>query len=82
MLRFPKEDFLRKKNGYKPFQEKILLHQSIRMQACHEFEPSTTKDRRVGQRCTLNLLRAEMSSRGAVWLFGERGASSGVVHVT
>ncbi|GFV99686.1 MULE domain-containing protein [Trichonephila clavipes] len=31
--------------------------------ACLEFEPSATKDRRVGQRCTLNLSRAEMSSR-------------------
>ncbi|GFS83544.1 hypothetical protein TNCV_66851 [Trichonephila clavipes] len=30
---------------------------------CHEFEPSTTKDRRVGQRGTLNLSRAETSSR-------------------
>ncbi|GFU34371.1 uncharacterized protein TNCV_1991571 [Trichonephila clavipes] len=29
----------------------------------HEFDPSTTKDRRVGQRCTLNLSRAETSSR-------------------
>ncbi|GFW75786.1 transposable element Tc1 transposase [Trichonephila clavipes] len=29
---------------------------------CHEFEPSTTKTRRVGQRCTLNLSRAETSS--------------------
>ncbi|GFT56304.1 hypothetical protein TNCV_2468131 [Trichonephila clavipes] len=36
------------------------------MEACHEFEPSTTKKTcrgRVGQRCTLNLSRAETSSR-------------------
>ncbi|GFT80845.1 uncharacterized protein TNCV_2714751 [Trichonephila clavipes] len=44
---------------------------STQRQACHEFEHSTTKDRRVGQRYTLNLLRAETSSRGVVWLFGE-----------
>ncbi|GFU09452.1 retrovirus-related Pol polyprotein from transposon 297, partial [Trichonephila clavipes] len=31
--------------------------------ACLEFEPVPQKTRRVGQRCTLNLLRAEMSSR-------------------
>ncbi|GFV27444.1 hypothetical protein TNCV_912741 [Trichonephila clavipes] len=30
---------------------------------CHEFEPSTTKDPRVGERRTINLSRAEMSSR-------------------
>ncbi|GFW34348.1 uncharacterized protein TNCV_220741 [Trichonephila clavipes] len=37
--------------------------------------PVPLKTRRVGQRCTLNLSRAETSS-------GEGGASSGVVHVT
>ncbi|GFS80916.1 hypothetical protein TNCV_126591 [Trichonephila clavipes] len=31
--------------------------------ACLEFEPVPQKTRRVGQRCTLNLSRAEMSSR-------------------
>ncbi|GFV31239.1 hypothetical protein TNCV_1265101 [Trichonephila clavipes] len=30
---------------------------------CHELKPSTSKDPRVEQRCTLNLYRAETSSR-------------------
>ncbi|GFT10410.1 hypothetical protein TNCV_3190911 [Trichonephila clavipes] len=30
---------------------------------CHEFEPSITKDRRVGEGCTLNLSRAQTSCR-------------------
>ncbi|GFV00036.1 uncharacterized protein TNCV_4057091 [Trichonephila clavipes] len=33
--------------------------------------PVPLKTRRVGQRCTLNLSRAEMSSRGVVWWLGE-----------
>ncbi|GFU62250.1 ATP-dependent DNA helicase [Trichonephila clavipes] len=44
--------------------------------------PVPLKTRRIGQRCTLNLSRAETSSRwcgGVVW---RGGASSGVVHVT
>ncbi|GFU40274.1 uncharacterized protein TNCV_1733741 [Trichonephila clavipes] len=44
--------------------------------------PVPLKTRRVGQRCTLNLSRAETSSR---WCGGgvKRGdTSSGVVHVT
>ncbi|GFW92320.1 uncharacterized protein TNCV_3542061 [Trichonephila clavipes] len=40
--------------------------------------PVPLKTRRVGQRCTLNLSRAEMSSR---WC-GVVVRSSGVVHVT
>ncbi|GFW33101.1 hypothetical protein TNCV_2110311 [Trichonephila clavipes] len=40
------------------------------------------KTRRVGERCMLNLSRAETSSQGVVWQLGERGASSGVVLVT
>ncbi|GFV94357.1 uncharacterized protein TNCV_2268111 [Trichonephila clavipes] len=44
--------------------------------------PIPLKTRRVGQRCTLNLSRAETFSRccGVVVRIG--GASSGVVHVT
>ncbi|GFW45445.1 uncharacterized protein TNCV_3243851 [Trichonephila clavipes] len=44
--------------------------------------PVPLKTRRLGQRCTLNLSRAETSSlrRGVVVRDG--GASSGVVHVT
>ncbi|GFU01160.1 uncharacterized protein TNCV_2976271 [Trichonephila clavipes] len=40
------------------------------------------KTRRVGQRFTLNLPRAETSSRWCGVVVRRRGASSGVVHVT
>ncbi|GFW72983.1 uncharacterized protein TNCV_831061 [Trichonephila clavipes] len=40
------------------------------------------KTRRVGQRCTLNLSRAETSSRWCGVVVRRGGASSGVVHVT
>ncbi|GFV62744.1 hypothetical protein TNCV_3101171 [Trichonephila clavipes] len=43
--------------------------------------PVPLKTRRVGQRCTLNLSRAETSSRWCGVVVRE-GASSGVVHVT
>ncbi|GFW95561.1 RNA-directed DNA polymerase from mobile element jockey [Trichonephila clavipes] len=50
--------------------------------ACLEFEPSATKKtRRVGQRCTLNLSRAEMSSRWCGVVVRRGGASSGVALV-
>ncbi|GFV85715.1 uncharacterized protein TNCV_2003361 [Trichonephila clavipes] len=44
--------------------------------------PVPLKTRRVGQRCTLNLPRAEMSSRWCGVVVRRRGASPGVVHVT
>ncbi|GFU69359.1 uncharacterized protein TNCV_3210231 [Trichonephila clavipes] len=44
--------------------------------------PVPLKTRRVGQRCTLNLSRAEMSSRWCGAVVRRGGASSGVVHVT
>ncbi|GFX15337.1 uncharacterized protein TNCV_3302661 [Trichonephila clavipes] len=44
--------------------------------------PVSLKTRRVGQRCTLNLSRAEMSSRWCGVVVRRGGASSGVVHVT
>ncbi|GFU59057.1 uncharacterized protein TNCV_2933541 [Trichonephila clavipes] len=44
--------------------------------------PVPLKTRRVGQRCTLNLSRAETSSRRCGVGVRRRGASSGVVHVT
>ncbi|GFT40382.1 UDP-N-acetylglucosamine--peptide N-acetylglucosaminyltransferase 110 kDa subunit [Trichonephila clavipes] len=44
--------------------------------------PVPLKTRRVGQRCTLNLSRAEMSSRWCGVVVRRWGASSGVVHVT
>ncbi|GFW14412.1 uncharacterized protein TNCV_410951 [Trichonephila clavipes] len=40
------------------------------------------KTHRVGQRCTLNLSRAETSSRWCGVVVRRGGASSGVVHVT
>ncbi|GFU72173.1 uncharacterized protein TNCV_2150911 [Trichonephila clavipes] len=44
--------------------------------------PVPLKTRRVGQRCTLNLSRAETSSRWCGVVVWRGGASSGVVHVT
>ncbi|GFV67864.1 uncharacterized protein TNCV_926301 [Trichonephila clavipes] len=44
--------------------------------------PVPLKTRRVGQRCTLNLSRAETSPDGVVVVVRRGGASSGVVHVT
>ncbi|GFV72863.1 uncharacterized protein TNCV_1325741 [Trichonephila clavipes] len=44
--------------------------------------PVPLKKRRVGQRCTLNLSRAETSSRWCGVVVRRGGASSGVVHVT
>ncbi|GFU31269.1 uncharacterized protein TNCV_8451 [Trichonephila clavipes] len=44
--------------------------------------PVPLKIRRVGQRCTLNLSRAETSSRWCGVVVRRGGASSGVVHVT
>ncbi|GFW09058.1 uncharacterized protein TNCV_3081501 [Trichonephila clavipes] len=44
--------------------------------------PVPLKTRRVGQRCTLNLSRAETSSRWCGVAVRRGGASSGVVHVT
>ncbi|GFU83652.1 uncharacterized protein TNCV_1411901 [Trichonephila clavipes] len=43
--------------------------------------PVPLKTRRVGQRCTLNLLRAETSSRWCGVVVKRGGASSSVVHV-
>ncbi|GFX58625.1 uncharacterized protein TNCV_418041 [Trichonephila clavipes] len=44
--------------------------------------PVPQKTRRVGQRCTSNLSRAETSSRWCGVVVRRGGASSGVVHVT
>ncbi|GFW32318.1 uncharacterized protein TNCV_674771 [Trichonephila clavipes] len=44
--------------------------------------PVPLKTRRVGQRCTLNLSRAETSSRWCGVVLRSGGASSGVIHVT
>ncbi|GFY01753.1 uncharacterized protein TNCV_1467451 [Trichonephila clavipes] len=44
--------------------------------------PVPLKTRRVGQRCTLNLSRAETSSRWCGVVVRRGGASSGVVHVS
>ncbi|GFW66929.1 uncharacterized protein TNCV_4688141 [Trichonephila clavipes] len=44
--------------------------------------PVSLKTHRVGQRCTLDLSRAETSSRWFGAVVRRRGANSGVVHVT
>ncbi|GFV50531.1 uncharacterized protein TNCV_2097091 [Trichonephila clavipes] len=44
--------------------------------------PVSLKTRRVGQRCTLNLSRAETSSRWCGVVVRRGSSSSGVVHVT
>ncbi|GFS71432.1 hypothetical protein TNCV_5051361 [Trichonephila clavipes] len=44
--------------------------------------PVPLKTRRVGQRCTLNLSRAEASSRCCGVVVRDGGASSGVIYVT
>ncbi|GFW15113.1 uncharacterized protein TNCV_172601 [Trichonephila clavipes] len=44
--------------------------------------PVPLKAHRAGQRCTLNLSRAETSSRWCGVVVRRGGASSGVVHVT
>ncbi|GFX01091.1 uncharacterized protein TNCV_4580571 [Trichonephila clavipes] len=55
-----------------------------RIVACHvtSSSPAHLKTRRVGQRYTLNLSRAETSSRWCGVVVRRGGASSGVVHVT
>ncbi|GFW91569.1 hypothetical protein TNCV_4499891 [Trichonephila clavipes] len=52
------------------------------MHAGHEFEPSTTKDPPCRERCTLNLSRAQTSSRWCGVVVRKGGVSSSVVHVT
>ncbi|GFW06307.1 uncharacterized protein TNCV_37811 [Trichonephila clavipes] len=44
--------------------------------------PAPLKTRRVGQRCTLNLSRAETSSRWCGVVVKRGGSSSGVIHIT
>ncbi|GFV84186.1 uncharacterized protein TNCV_3038461 [Trichonephila clavipes] len=44
--------------------------------------PVPLKTRRVGKRCTLNLSRAQTSSRWCGVIVRRGGASSGVVHIT
>ncbi|GFV29234.1 uncharacterized protein TNCV_4602661 [Trichonephila clavipes] len=57
---------------------------SYRIVAClvTSSSPVPLKTRRVGQQCTLNLSRAETSSRWCGVVVRRGGASSGVVHVT
>ncbi|GFW00509.1 uncharacterized protein TNCV_693481 [Trichonephila clavipes] len=55
-----------------------------RIVACHvtSSNPVPLKTGRVGQRCTLNLSRAETSSRWCGVVVRRGGASSGAIHVT
>ncbi|GFT37034.1 uncharacterized protein TNCV_175521 [Trichonephila clavipes] len=67
------------------FRERVLsrIHR-YQIVAClvTSSSPVPLKTRCVGQRCTLNLSRAETSSRWCGVVVRRDGASSGVVHVT
>ncbi|GFX40760.1 hypothetical protein TNCV_1218831 [Trichonephila clavipes] len=49
--------------------------------ACDEFEPVSLKNHRAGKQCTLNLSRAQASSRWCGVLVRRGDASSGVILV-
>ncbi|GFW61648.1 uncharacterized protein TNCV_3705831 [Trichonephila clavipes] len=76
--------------SFKSFESKTYLVAAVaewyryRTVACFvtSSSPVPLKTRRVGQRCTLNLSRAETSSRWGGVVVRRGGASSGVVHVT
>ncbi|GFY18613.1 hypothetical protein TNCV_2398381 [Trichonephila clavipes] len=53
-----------------------VVEVSDRDWSCREFEPSTLKTCHVGQRCTLNLSRAQMSSRSCGVVVRRGGASA------
>ncbi|GFW36513.1 uncharacterized protein TNCV_1344741 [Trichonephila clavipes] len=71
-----------------PTRPKFIICQPLhefsgtRTQADASSRPVPLKTRRVWQRCTLNLSRAEASSRWCGVVVRRGGASSGVVHVT
>ncbi|GFX11813.1 uncharacterized protein TNCV_2995981 [Trichonephila clavipes] len=69
---------------YKYLRAAVAEWYRYRIVAClvTSSSPVPLKTRRVGQRCTLNLSRAETSSRWCGVVVRRRGASSGVVHVT
>ncbi|GFT97823.1 hypothetical protein TNCV_4587301 [Trichonephila clavipes] len=54
----------------------------FKIQYKRKFKPSTPKEPCVGQRCMLNLSKAETSSRWCGVVVRRGGASSGVIHVT
>ncbi|GFT68379.1 uncharacterized protein TNCV_659751 [Trichonephila clavipes] len=70
--------------GKKVLSDSSGLTSGYRNVACFvtSSSPVPLKTRRVGQRCTLNLSRAETSSRWCGGVVRRGGASSGVVHVT
>ncbi|GFW31282.1 retrovirus-related Pol polyprotein from transposon 17.6 [Trichonephila clavipes] len=78
-------DYIRASRG-SPMPEIIFKIQVVKVSdrglPCHEFDPSTTKTRRVGERYTLNLSRAETSSLWCGVVVRRGGASSGAVPVT
>ncbi|GFU55215.1 uncharacterized protein TNCV_427161 [Trichonephila clavipes] len=77
-------------NSHQSCQRRVLSVAAVaewyryRTVAClvRSSSPVPLKTRRVGQRCTVNLSRAEMSSRWCGVVVRRGGASSGVVHVT
>ncbi|GFX79870.1 hypothetical protein TNCV_4981821 [Trichonephila clavipes] len=60
----------------------LVVKITVSWLACHEFAPSTAENPRVGERCTLNLSRAQMSIHWQVWHLVECSVSSGVDLVT
>ncbi|GFV52464.1 hypothetical protein TNCV_4707651 [Trichonephila clavipes] len=66
------------KGGHGSPEAKISYHSRHVMSS----SPVPLKTHRVRQRCTLNLLRAQTSSRWCGVVVRRGGASSGVVHVT
>ncbi|GFV24395.1 hypothetical protein TNCV_2005781 [Trichonephila clavipes] len=52
---------MRRKRERKPevSRSSLVVKVTDSWAACHEFEPSTSEDLRVGERCTLNLWKLE-----------------------
>ncbi|GFW04271.1 uncharacterized protein TNCV_2670341 [Trichonephila clavipes] len=67
-----------------PVHSIVLRYADVAAVAClvASSSPVPLKTRRVGQRCTLNMSRAETPSRWCGVVVRRGGASSGVVHVT
>ncbi|GFW41927.1 uncharacterized protein TNCV_6361 [Trichonephila clavipes] len=74
----PADYFLRLSEGYGNPVVKVSDHGRHVMSS----SPVPLKTCRVGQRCTLNVSRAETSSRWCGVVVRREGASSGVIHVT
>ncbi|GFY16632.1 hypothetical protein TNCV_2787581 [Trichonephila clavipes] len=75
-------------NGLRYFQSLISGHGSrvVKVVIVEGFATSSSpvplKTRRVGQRCTSNMSRAETASRWCDVVVRRGGASSGLIHIT